>query len=152
MSIPGNYFLITQTIFLTQLINLFIMNKMPFTPEGVQMKQKEFSTLSIDERLKVSEYVANNPIEFVSENFELSDEQQVYLKELELVDLRLTGWSLAIGFFGQIPIEMQDTTPPSAYATRGKKKKKLTTNVSTTTNPQTGATTVTGNIGMSWEW
>jgi hypothetical protein len=128
------------------------MKKMPFTPEGVQIKQKEVNSLSIEERLRISEYVANNPIEFVNENFELSEEQQVYLKELEVVDLRLTGWSLAIGFFGQIPIEMQDTTPPSTFASRGKKKKKLTTNVSTTTNPQTGATTVTGSLGMSWEW
>ena len=125
---------------------------MPFTLEGVQAKQKELNSLSIAERLKASEYVANNPIEFVTENFEMTAEQQEYLKGLELVDLRVTGWSLAIGFLGQIPIEMQDTTPPTAFASRGKKKKKLTTNVSSTTNPTTGATTVTGSVGMSWEW
>jgi len=128
------------------------MKKMPFTLEGVQAKQKELNSLSIAERLKASEYVANNPIEFVTENFEMTAEQQEYLKGLELVDLRVTGWSLAIGFLGQIPIEMQDTTPPTAFASRGKKKKKLTTNVSSTTNPTTGATTVTGSVGMSWEW
>nr|WP_314499543.1 hypothetical protein [uncultured Chryseobacterium sp.] len=128
------------------------MKKMPFTPEGVQAKQKELSALSIEERLKVCEYVANNPAEFVSENFELSKEQSEYLKSLEVVDLRITGFSLAIGFLGQIPIEMQDTTPPSALAAKGKKKKKLTTTVTTTTNPQTGSTTVSGSLGMTWEW
>ncbi|WP_185097122.1 hypothetical protein [Chryseobacterium sp. IHB B 17019] len=35
----------------------------------------------------------------------MSDEQQVYLKELELVDLRVTGFNLAIGFLGQVPVE-----------------------------------------------
>ncbi|MDR6403612.1 MULTISPECIES: hypothetical protein [Chryseobacterium] len=53
----------------------------------------------------------------------MSDEQQVYLKELELVDLRVTGFNLAIGFLEQVPVEMQDTAPPSAFAARGKKKK-----------------------------
>ncbi|GAA4154197.1 hypothetical protein GCM10022217_10930 [Chryseobacterium ginsenosidimutans] len=110
------------------------------------------NALSIDERLKVAEYVANNPVDFISENFEMSDEQQAYLKELELVDLRVTGFSLAIGFLGQIPVDMQDTTPPSTFASRGKKKKELSTNVSTTTNPQTGATTVTGSVGIKWTW
>ncbi|GAA4154192.1 hypothetical protein GCM10022217_10920 [Chryseobacterium ginsenosidimutans] len=128
------------------------MKKFPFTPEGVQAKQKELNALSIDERLKVAEYVANNPVDFISENFEMSDEQQAYLKELELVDLRVTGFSLAIGFLGQIPVDMQDTTPPSTFASRGKKKKELSTNVSTTTNPQTGATTVTGSVGIKWTW
>ncbi|MFC5872250.1 hypothetical protein ACFP3I_06620 [Chryseobacterium arachidis] len=125
---------------------------MPFTPEGVQAKQKEVNALSIEERLKISEYVANNPVEFISENFELSDEQQSYLKELETVDLRITGFSLASGFLGQIPIEMQDTTPPSAFASRGKKKKELSTSVSTSTNPQTGSTTVTGSVIIKWTW
>ncbi|MFC3158108.1 hypothetical protein ACFOEQ_05950 [Chryseobacterium arachidis] len=128
------------------------MKKMPFTPEGVQAKQKEVNALSIEERLKISEYVANNPVEFISENFELSDEQQSYLKELETVDLRITGFSLASGFLGQIPIEMQDTTPPSAFASRGKKKKELSTSVSTSTNPQTGSTTVTGSVIIKWTW
>ncbi|WP_330746765.1 hypothetical protein [Chryseobacterium sp. CP-77] len=128
------------------------MNKFPFTPEGVQAKQEELSTLTLEERLKIAEYVASNPIEFISENFEMSDEQQVYLKELELVDIRVTGFSLAIGFLGQIPVEMQDTTPPSAFAARGKKKKELSANVSTTTNPQTGTTTVTGSVGIKWSW
>ncbi|MFC5872251.1 hypothetical protein ACFP3I_06625 [Chryseobacterium arachidis] len=125
---------------------------MPFTPEGVQAKQKEVNALSIEERLKISEYVANNPVEFISENFELSDEQQSYLKELEIVDLRITGFSLASGFLGQIPIDMQDTTPPSAFASRGKKKKELSTSVSTSTNPQTGSTTVTGSVIIKWTW
>ena len=128
------------------------MKKFPFTPEGVQSKQKEFNALSVEERLKISEHVANNPVEFISEHFEMSDEQQSYLKELELVDIRITGFSLAAGFLGQIPVEMQDTTPPSAFAARGKKKKELSTNVSTTTNPQTGATTVTGSVGIKWTW
>ncbi|UKB82327.1 hypothetical protein LF887_15075 [Chryseobacterium sp. MEBOG06] len=128
------------------------MKKFPFTPEGVQSKQKELNALSIDERLKVAEYVSSNPVEFISENFEMSEEQQAYLKELELVDIRVTGFSLAIGFLGQIPVEMQDTTPPSAFAARGKKKKEVSTNVSTTTNPQTGATTVTGSVGIKWTW
>ncbi|MFC3158107.1 hypothetical protein ACFOEQ_05945 [Chryseobacterium arachidis] len=128
------------------------MKKMPFTPEGVQAKQKEVNALSIEERLKISEYVANNPVEFISENFELSDEQQSYLKELEIVDLRITGFSLASGFLGQIPIDMQDTTPPSAFASRGKKKKELSTSVSTSTNPQTGSTTVTGSVIIKWTW
>ena len=126
------------------------MKKMPFTPEGVQAKQKEFSVLSIDERLKLADYVAANPAEFISENFEMSEEQLEYLRSLEVVDLRITGFSLAIGFLGQIPVDMQDTTPPSTFAARGKKKKELSTNVSTTTNPQTGATTVTGSVGIKW--
>lgn len=128
------------------------MKKAPFTPKGVLARQEEIIRLSVDERLKFAEYAANNPVEFVLENFELSDEQQDYLKSLEVVDLRLTGFNIAIGLLGQIPIEMQDTTPPSASAAKGKKKKKLTTSVSTSTNPQTGTTTVTGSIGMSWEW
>ncbi|WP_144283984.1 hypothetical protein [Chryseobacterium echinoideorum] len=128
------------------------MKKMPFTPEGVQAKQKEFSVLSIDERLKLADYVAANPAEFISENFEMSEEQLEYLRSLEVVDLRITGFSLAIGFLGQIPVDMQDTTPPSTFAARGKKKKELSTNVSTTTNPQTGATTVTGSVGIKWTW
>jgi hypothetical protein len=128
------------------------MKQFPFTPEGVQAKQKELSALSIEERLKISEYVANNPVEFISENFEMSDEQQEYLRSLEVVDLRVTGFSLAIGFLGDIPVEMQDTTPPSKFAARGKKKKELSTNVSTTTNPQTGATTITGSVGIKWSW
>jgi hypothetical protein len=128
------------------------MKKMPFSPEGVQAKQKELSALSIEERLRVAEYVAVNPVGFISENFEMSEEQQSYLRELELVDIRVTGFSLAIGFLGQVPVEMQDTTPPSKFAARGKKKKELSTNVSTTTNPQTGATTITGSVGIKWTW
>lgn len=128
------------------------MKKMPFTPEGVQAKQKEVNALSIEERLKISEHVANNPIEFVNENFELSDEQQAYLKELEVVDLRVTGFSLACGFLGQIPIKMQDTTPPSTFAARGKKKKKLTIDIDSEYNPTTGSTTVSGGLSFGWEW
>ena len=128
------------------------MKKMPFTPEGVQVKQEEINKLSFEERLKISEYVANNPVEFISENFEMSEEQQEYLRSLEIVDLRITGFSLASGFLGQIPIEMQDTTPPSAIAARGKKKKELSTSVSTSTNPQTGSTTVTGTVIVKWTW
>ncbi|WP_345201585.1 hypothetical protein [Chryseobacterium ginsengisoli] len=114
--------------------------------------QKESNALSVDERLKVAEYVASNPVEFISENFEMSEEQQAYLRELELVDIRVTGFSLAIGFLGQVPIEMQDTTPPSTFAARGKKKKEVSANISTTTNPQTGSTSVTGLIGIKWTW
>ena len=128
------------------------MKKVPFTPEGVQAKQRELNGLSIEDRLKASDYVANNPIEFISENFEMTEEQQEYLRGLELVDLRLTGWSIAMGIFGQIPLEMQDTTPPTAFAARGKKKKELSTSVSTSTNPQTGSTTVTGTVIVKWTW
>lgn len=81
----------------------------------------------------------------------MSDEQLDNLKSLELVYLRITGFSLAIGFSGQIPIKMQDTTPPSPFAARGKKKKKLSTTVAITTNPQTCPTAVSGSLGMSWE-
>jgi len=110
------------------------------------------NALSVEERLRAAENVANNPVEFISENFEMSEEQVSYLKELELVDIRVTGFILAAGFLGQVPVEMQDTTPPSAFAARGKKKKELSTNISTTTNPQTGATTVTGSVGIKWTW
>ena len=128
------------------------MKKFPFTPEGVQSKQKELNALSVEERLRAAENVANNPVEFISENFEMSEEQVSYLKELELVDIRVTGFILAAGFLGQVPVEMQDTTPPSAFAARGKKKKELSTNISTTTNPQTGTTTITGSVGIKWTW
>lgn len=125
---------------------------MPFTPEGVQARQNEISNLSVDERLEISLYAANNPIDFISENFELSEEQQEYLRSLELVDLRVTGFSIAAGLLGQIPIEMQDTTPPSAFAARGKKKKEVSASINTSTNPQTGATTLGGSIIVKWTW
>lgn len=80
----------------------------------------------------------------------MSDEQLDNLKSLELVYLRITGFSLAIGFSGQIPIKMQDT-PPSPFAARGKKKKKLSTTVAITTNPKACPTAVSGSLGMSWE-
>jgi hypothetical protein len=50
--------------------------------------------------------VASNPVGFISENFEMSKEQQSYLKELELVDIRVTGFSLVIVFLRQVPVEM----------------------------------------------
>jgi len=128
------------------------MEKMPFTPEGVLVRQREINSLSVDERLSFSEYAANKPIEFISEHFEMTDEQLEYLRSLETVDLRVTGFSIAIGLLGQVPIEMQDTTPPSAFAARGKKKKEVSINVSTTTNPATGATTVTGGGSIKWTW
>lgn len=128
------------------------MKKMLFTPEGVQSKQKEINALSIEERLKISEHVANNPVEFISDNFEMSEEQQSYLKELELVDIRITGFSLAIALLAQAPIEMQDTTPPSAFASRGKKKKKLSINASAGYDPVTGSTTVIAPTSITWSW
>ncbi|MDR6922843.1 hypothetical protein [Chryseobacterium sp. 2987] len=128
------------------------MERMPFTPEGVQAKQAEINELAFEERLMISDNVAKDPALFIRENFELTDEQNEYLSSLEIADLRITGFSLAIGLLGQVPIEMQDTTPPSAFAARGKKKKKLSVGITTTTNPQTGATTVGGNISYTWEW
>lgn len=126
------------------------MKKVPFTPEGVKQKQEEINTLNPDERLRISDSIASDSTAWIMDNFEMTDEQIAYLKGLERVDSRIMGWSLAIGTLGQIPIEMQDTTPPAAA--RGKKKKEVSVSASTTTNPETGNTTVTGTVGIKWIW
>ena len=126
------------------------MRKVPFTPEGVTMKQEEINKLSPEERLKISNSIALDSSAWILENFEMTSEQIDYLKGLEIVDSRLMGWSLAIGTLGQIPIKMQDTTPPQTA--KGKKKKKLAITSSSTYNPSTGQTTVIGGVSMTWEW
>lgn len=126
------------------------MKKMPFTPEGVKMKQEEINNLSPEERLRVSDSIASDSTSWILDNFDMTNEQIEYLKGLETIDSRIMGWSLAIGTLGQIPIDMQDTTPPPAA--KSKKKKEVSVNAGTTYNPSTGTTTVTGSVGIKWTW
>lgn len=129
------------------------MNKVPFTPEGVREKQAEINRFSFEERLEISDRIANDSTNWILENFEMSDEQVDYLKNLEIMDSKLMGWSLAIGTLGQLPIEMQDTTPPkAALAEKKKKKKKLEVGMESTYDPSTQKTTPKGTVKMTWEW
>lgn len=124
------------------------MNKVPFTPEGVREKQAEINRFSFEERLEVSDRIANDSTNWILENFEMSDEQVDYLKNLEIMDSKLMGWSLGI-----LPIEMQDTTPPkAALAEKKKKKKKLEVGMESTYDPSTQKTTPKGTVKMTWEW
>ncbi|WP_294273708.1 hypothetical protein [uncultured Chryseobacterium sp.] len=127
------------------------MSKVPFTPDGVQQKQDEIYSLSPDEIAQVAHSVANETVNWITENFTMSDEQAAYLESLPQQDLRIMGWGLASAIIGKLPISMQDPTPPPS-ATAAKKSKEVEIDIHTEHNPNTGTTTINGGVIFRWKW
>lgn len=130
------------------------MDMYPFTPEGVQQKQSELYELGDEELMQQAKDISSDFVSWVNNNFELDDEQRVYLQELPENDALINGWQTASAVLFRQEVSIEDTTPPEgiAAAEKKKKKKKLTVAGTATYNPTTEQTTSGVSVSFSWEW
>jgi len=124
----------------------------PFTPEGVQAKQKELYALDGKELTRQAVVISQDARSWVQNNFKLTDEQAQYYKSLPDDFNYLLGWQLAANVIGRQPIILEPVPAEASKGSNSKKKTSVSVSGSTNYNPQTGAVTygATATLGFSW--
>lgn len=124
----------------------------PFTPEGVQAKQKELYALDGKELTRQAVVISQDARSWVQNNFKLTDEQSQYYKSLPDDFNYLLGWQLASTVIGRQPITLEPIPAETSRGSNSKKKTSVSVSGSTNYNPQTGAVTygATATLGFSW--
>ncbi|MCX2429579.1 hypothetical protein [Pedobacter sp. GR22-10] len=124
----------------------------PFTPEGVQAKQKELYALDGKELTNQAVVISRDARAWVLNNFKLTDEQAAYYKSIPDDFNYLLGWQLASNVIGKQPIKLEPVPADTSKASNSKKKTSVSISGNTNYNPQTGTITygATATLGFTW--
>jgi hypothetical protein len=128
------------------------MSKQNFTPDGVQQKQNEINNLNPNEREQVAQFVADDPVNWIIDNFFMNNLQIDYLQNMPSISKHVIGWNLASAIITQIPIMMDDPTPPPNVPAGAKKSTQVNASLETQYNPNTNSFTPVGKVGIQFSW
>jgi len=109
----------------------------PFTPEGVQAKQKELYALDDKELTRQAVVISQDARSWVLDNFKLTDEQAEYYKSLPEDFSYYLGWQIASAVIGRQPIEM-GAVPTDVAQQNKKKSTDISIEGTSEYDPQTG--------------
>jgi hypothetical protein len=124
----------------------------PFTPEGVQAKQKELYALDGKELTNQAVVISQDARSWVLNNFKLTDEQAEYYRSLPDDFNYLLGWQLASGVIGRQPISVAAVPVDTSKGTNSRKKTTFSANGSVDYNPSTGQTTYGMQFGVQFNF
>ncbi len=122
----------------------------PFTPEGVQAKQKELYALDDKELINQAVVISQDARSWVLTNFKVTDEQAEYYKSLPDDFNYFLGWQLASGVIGRQPISVEAVPVDTSKGTNSRKKTSFSANGTVDYNPSTGSTTFGLQLGVQF--
>ncbi len=122
------------------------MAKFPLTTDGVKNFQRDLYSKDDATIQKSAESAASDFVLWTSENFELSSDQINNFKAYDKKFLLCSGWAVASGVIGKLPLSIADSGNLAAK----KYKTTITASATTSYNNQTGATTYSGTIGVGF--
>lgn len=121
------------------------MAKLPLTPEGVQKKQEELYNLSDEELLKISTEISRDVRGWLLANFDVSAEQEDYIKSMSENFALFQGCQFASGTIGRMPIRLEGFEKEVTQKRNSKKKSSVSASVKAKQDPG-GHTSFEGSV------
>lgn len=121
------------------------MAKLPLTPEGVQKKQEELYRLDDQDLLKVSTDISRDVKRWLIDNFEVSAEQEDYIKNMSDDFALFQGCQLASGIIGRMPIRLDGFEKNVTQKQNSRKNSSLSASVKAKQDPG-GHTSFEGSV------